>query len=92
MTEPDTPGRAPRFTGERRPASDAEARALASAVRLRILRLCLDQALTNKEIAARLVISTRTVEGHVENVLAKRNFTSRAQVAAWIATQRAHEG
>ena len=48
--------------------------------------------LTNKEIAARLIISIRTVEGHVENVLAKRNFTSRAQVAAWIATQRAHEG
>ena len=50
------------------------------------------EGLTNKEIAARLVISTRTAEGHVENVLIKLNFSSRAQVAAWVATQRAREG
>jgi len=35
----------------RRPATDAEARALASALRLRILRVCLREARTNKEIA-----------------------------------------
>jgi non-specific serine/threonine protein kinase len=50
------------------------------------------EGLTNKEIAARLVISTRTAEGHVENVLSKLNFSSRAQVAAWVTTQRAREG
>src|SRR5690349_16485733 len=38
----------------RRPATEAEARALASSLRLRILRLCLDRSLTNKEIAERL--------------------------------------
>ena len=69
MTEPGTPGRAPRFTGERRPATDAEARALASAVRLRILRLCLDQALTNKEIAARLDRNPATVLHHVRTLV-----------------------
>jgi DNA-binding NarL/FixJ family response regulator len=42
---------------------------------------------SNKEIAARLVISQRTAEGHVERILAKLGFTSRAQVAAWIASQ-----
>ena len=40
---------------------------------------------SNKEIAAELVISPRTAEGHVERILAKLGFTSRAQVAAWVA-------
>jgi predicted ATPase/DNA-binding NarL/FixJ family response regulator len=40
---------------------------------------------SNKEIAARLVISQRTAEGHVEHILTKLGFTSRAQIAAWIA-------
>ncbi len=39
---------------ERRPATEEEARTLASPLRLRILRLCLDVSLTNKEIAERL--------------------------------------
>ena len=46
------------------------------------------QGLSNKEIAARLVIAQRTAEAHVENILTKLGFTSRAQVAAWYATQR----
>jgi non-specific serine/threonine protein kinase len=40
---------------------------------------------SNKEIAARLVISQRTAEGHVEHILAKLGFTARALVAAWVA-------
>ncbi|MDG3014660.1 protein kinase domain-containing protein [Speluncibacter jeojiensis] len=40
--------------------------------------------LTNKAIATRLVISQRTVEGHVEHILGKLGFNSRAQVAAWV--------
>ena len=39
--------------------------------------------LTNRAIAARLVVSPRTVDGHLERILAKLGFTSRAQVAAW---------
>ena len=38
----------------KREATADEARALANPLRLRILRLCLDEALTNKEIADRL--------------------------------------
>jgi DNA-binding transcriptional ArsR family regulator len=36
---------------ERRDATDAEAKALASSIRIRILRLCLDEALSNRDIA-----------------------------------------
>ena len=43
---------------------------------------------SNKEIAAALVISQRTAEGHVERILAKLGFTSRAQVAAWVAASQ----
>jgi DNA-binding NarL/FixJ family response regulator len=41
------------------------------------------QGLTNREIAARLVISQRTVESHVENILTKLGFARRTQIAAW---------
>ncbi|WP_345431032.1 ATP-binding protein [Actinoallomurus vinaceus] len=37
---------------------------------------------SNKEIAAALVISQRTAEGHVEHILRKLGFTSRSQIAA----------
>jgi predicted ATPase/DNA-binding CsgD family transcriptional regulator len=46
------------------------------------------EGLTNKEIAARLTIAQRTAEGHVEKVLTKLGFTSRAQIAAWVAGRR----
>jgi DNA-binding NarL/FixJ family response regulator len=42
---------------------------------------------SNKEIARRLVIAQRTAESHVENILVKLGFTSRAQIAAWAAEQ-----
>src|SRR5690348_14156158 len=57
------------MTTERRTATDAEARALASGIRLRILRLCLDHPLTNKEIAARLAVNPATVLHHVRKLV-----------------------
>lgn len=59
----------PRPAGPRRPATEAEARALASATRLRILRLCLSEALTNKEIAGRLGRHPATVLHHVRTLV-----------------------
>lgn len=45
------------------------------------------QGRTNKEIAENLVIALRTVEGHVQHILTKLDFTSRAQIAGWVAGQ-----
>jgi DNA-binding CsgD family transcriptional regulator len=46
------------------------------------------QGLTNRAIAEALVISPRTVDGHVERMLAKLGFATRAQIAAWTAARR----
>ena len=44
--------------------------------------------LTNRQIAARLVISDRTAETHVQHILTKLGFTSRSQIAAWRARDK----
>ncbi|PBC77057.1 putative ATPase [Streptomyces sp. TLI_235] len=49
----------------------------------------IEVGLSNREIAQGLVIAKRTADGHVERILAKLGFTSRAQVAAWMARRRA---
>jgi DNA-binding Lrp family transcriptional regulator len=49
--------------------ADADARALASTVRLRILRLCLDEPRTNREIAERLGRHPATVLHHVRTLV-----------------------
>jgi predicted ATPase/DNA-binding CsgD family transcriptional regulator len=41
------------------------------------------QGLSNKQIAARLVISSRTAESHVRHILNKLGLDSRTQIAAW---------
>jgi hypothetical protein len=52
----------------RRPATDEEARALASSLRLRILRICLEPR-TNKQIAAVLGRDPATVLHHVRTLV-----------------------
>jgi predicted ATPase/DNA-binding CsgD family transcriptional regulator len=44
------------------------------------------EGLGNREIAARLFISERTVTTHVGNILNKLGFDSRVQIANWMAT------
>jgi DNA-binding CsgD family transcriptional regulator/tetratricopeptide (TPR) repeat protein len=41
------------------------------------------RGISNREIAKTLVVSERTVETHVGNILSKLGFDSRAQIAAW---------
>jgi len=61
---------APEGPGEGTSAErDADARALASTLRIRILRLCLDEALTNREIAASLDKNPATVLHHVRTLV-----------------------
>jgi len=45
------------------------------------------EGLSNKQIAARLMVGTRTAESHVENILTKLGFTSRVQVASWVSRE-----
>lgn len=47
-----------------------------------VVRL-LARGLTNREIAATLVISERTAEGHVQSILNKLGLNTRAQAAVW---------
>ena len=42
------------------------------------------QGMSNREIATELVVSERTVEKHVGNILSKLNFHSRTQIGVWV--------
>ena len=70
---------------EKPPAPAVPAEAPLTPRELQVARL-IAAGRSNKEIAAQLVISQRTAENHVEHILTKLGFTSRAQVAAWVAT------
>jgi non-specific serine/threonine protein kinase len=59
--------------GPRRSLTHREAEVAALAAR----------GLTNREIAAQLFLSVRTVEVHVDHVLTKLGFHTRSQLAAW---------
>jgi predicted ATPase/DNA-binding CsgD family transcriptional regulator len=48
------------------------------------------RGLSNRQIAERLVISQRTAESHVGNILDKLGFTSRSQIASWHTSQGGH--
>jgi tetratricopeptide (TPR) repeat protein len=43
------------------------------------------QGKSNREIAEILVVNYRTIEKHIENILSKLGFASRAQIAVWAA-------
>ncbi len=47
------------------------------------------EGLSNRAVAEKLVLSPRTVDGHMERILAKLAFSSRAQVASWVANRAA---
>ncbi len=53
---------------------------------LEVLRLAA-KGFRNKTIAAKLFISTRTVEGHFSNIFAKLNVTSRMEAVLYVISQ-----
>jgi predicted ATPase/DNA-binding CsgD family transcriptional regulator len=79
-------GNRPTVHPQRDPAIDA---ASGLTRRERDVALRVAEGKSNRAIADELVITERTVEGHVSNILAKLAFRSRAQIAAWVAG-RAH--
>ncbi len=46
--------------------------------------LLVAEGLSNKEIAAELDVSVRTVEGHISNILSKKAWASRVDIARYI--------
>ncbi|QSR29103.1 LuxR family transcriptional regulator [Nocardioides sp. S5] len=62
------------------------AAAVLSPRELEVARL-VSEGRSNKLIAETLVLSTRTVDSHVQHIFTKLGFKSRAQVAAWMARQ-----
>jgi DNA-binding CsgD family transcriptional regulator/tetratricopeptide (TPR) repeat protein len=68
-------------------ASAASARASPLTRREREVAALIARGLTNRQIAEVLFIAERTVDTHVEHILAKLGLGSRAQVAAWVVEQ-----
>jgi DNA-binding NarL/FixJ family response regulator len=50
--------------------------------------LAVSRGLSNKEIAAELDISVRTVENHISHILDKKGFSNRVEIARYIFEQR----
>ncbi len=51
--------------------------------REREIAVLVSAGITNRAIATQLVLSERTVEGHVRSILAKLQLTNRTELAAW---------
>lgn len=66
-----------------RPISAARAQSDGLTAREREIATAVAQGNSNREIADKLVLSERTVESHVGNILAKLGFRSRTQIAGW---------
>jgi DNA-binding NarL/FixJ family response regulator len=46
------------------------------------------RGLSNRQIAAELIVSERTIDTHVSHILRKLSLVSRAQIAAWAVQHR----
>ncbi|MGI8788029.1 MAG: response regulator transcription factor [Pyrinomonadaceae bacterium] len=49
------------------------------------------KGLSNKEIAAELNLSLRTIEGHISRILDKKNLNNRVELALQIAERKKEE-
>jgi predicted ATPase/DNA-binding CsgD family transcriptional regulator len=84
-----TPQQAVHYALNTQPAAPAEelpAETLSE--RERKVALLVSQGLTNRQIAARLYVSVRTVETHVRNIRMALGLNTRAHLAAWTAERR----
>jgi DNA-binding NarL/FixJ family response regulator len=79
----DMPGPADRAQGLAREIEQAIAAGDPLTRREREISELVADGLTNRAIADRLVLSERTVEGHIRSILAKLQLTNRTELAAW---------
>jgi DNA-binding NarL/FixJ family response regulator len=56
--------------------------------REREVAVLVGQGLTNRQIAARLYLSERTAQNHVQHILTKLDLPNRGQIAVWVAAGR----
>lgn len=75
--------------GLRTPALQRAAQPLPLTTREREIANLVAAGLSNKQIAERLVVSVRTVEGHIYRACVKLDVTDRADIAAILTQQRA---
>ena len=68
---------------EHQPPHDEPAERLTA--REQEIALLVARGLTNRQIAQELSISERTVENHIGKIFRKLGFSSRSQIAAWVA-------
>jgi len=54
--------------------------------------LAVSRGLSNKEIAAQLDISVRTVENHISHVLDKKGFSNRVEIARYVLEKQPQKG
>ena len=66
-----------------RPALNGDPEAARLSPREREVAVLVARGCTNREIAEVLVLSERTVDSHVRNIMGKLAVSSRAQIAAW---------
>jgi DNA-binding NarL/FixJ family response regulator len=76
-------GLATKTIGKGRPTGESAGRPSNTTRREFEIAALVADGLTNREIAERLVLSERTVEGHIANLFAKVNVNSRTQLATW---------
>ncbi|MDL4821110.1 ATP-binding protein [Actinomadura opuntiae] len=86
MTWPEAAGFALEETEPGAPADGARPGSLTG--RQRQVAGLVAEGLSNRDIAAKLVISQRTADSHVQNILDKLGFRTRAQIAAWFTERR----
>jgi DNA-binding CsgD family transcriptional regulator len=55
--------------------------------REREVAVLVGEGLTNRQIAARLYLSERTAQNHVQHILTKLGLPNRGQIAVWVATR-----
>ncbi|WP_281374037.1 helix-turn-helix transcriptional regulator [Mycobacterium vicinigordonae] len=46
------------------------------------------RGMTNREIGVQLVLSSRTIDSHVQHILTKLGFNGRSQIAGWVVGQQ----